>query len=140
MRRRTIVALSAAGLFAAVAFGWRPAVVYQYERAREWIHDHVLLMSNGEYLIYAFRHGFNDGTIDHLFLAHGSDGKWYYSTYHFCSHMAMIRSNNTPASIADFASRYSLRVFDGKSDECLTRTWVHPPDPFYQASADNVPK
>ena len=90
---------------------------------REWISDHVLLMTNGECLIYAFRHGFNNGFVDHLFLAHGSDGRWYYSTYHFCNMMAAVMSDGAPGSIAQFARRYSVREFDGKSDECLQHTW-----------------
>jgi len=88
-----------------------------------WAHDHVLLMTNGEHLIYAFRHGFNNGSVDHLFLARGSDGRWLYSTYHFCNQMAGVRSDDPPGSIAEFAKRYSAREFDGKSDECLKKTW-----------------
>ncbi len=88
-----------------------------------WAHDHVILMTNGQYLVYAFWHGFNSGAVDHLFLAHGTDGKWYYSTYHFCNHMAGILGDDPAASISEFASTYSLREFDGKSDECLKHTW-----------------
>lgn len=88
-----------------------------------WAHDHVILMTNGQYLVYAFWHGFNSGAVDHLFLAHGTDGKWYYSTYHFCSHMVGILSDDPAGSIGEFAGRYSLREFDGKSDECLKHTW-----------------
>src|SRR4051794_36169934 len=39
-------------------------------------------MTNGEFLVYSFRHGFNSGFVDYVFLAHGSNGRWYYSTYH----------------------------------------------------------
>jgi hypothetical protein len=88
-----------------------------------WAHDHVILMTNGQYLVYAFWHGFNSGAVDHLFLARGTDGKWYYSTYHFCSHMAGILGDDPAGSLGEFVSRYSLREFDGKSDECLKHTW-----------------
>jgi hypothetical protein len=88
-----------------------------------WVHDHVLLMTNGDYLIYAFRHGVNDGVRDHLFLAHGSDGRWFYSTYHFCSDMIIARSDDAPGSLTEFAKRYWVREFDGKSDACLQHTW-----------------
>jgi hypothetical protein len=88
-----------------------------------WAHDQVILMTNGQYLVYAFWHGFNSGAVDHLFLAHGTDGKWYYSTYHFCSQMAGILGDDPAGSIGEFVSRYSLREFDGKSDECLKHTW-----------------
>ena len=88
-----------------------------------WTHQHVLLMTNGEFLVYAFRHGFNSGFVDHLFLAHGSDGRWLYSTYHFCNSMAGVIGDEPPGSISEFATRYAAREFDGKSDECLQHTW-----------------
>jgi hypothetical protein len=87
-----------------------------------WVHDHVIPMTNGECLIYAFRHGSNND-MDHLFLAHGTDGKWYYSSYHFCNRMVGILADGPSGSIREFAKRYSLREFDGKSDECLKHTW-----------------
>jgi hypothetical protein len=90
---------------------------------QEWTGDHLLLMTNDQYLIYAFWHGFNSGFVDHLFLAHGSDGKWYYSTYHFCNHMAAVFAEEPPSSIAEFTNRYSTREFDGKSEACLQHTW-----------------
>jgi len=91
--------------------------------SRLWTGDHVLLMTNGEFMVYAFYHGFNNGFIDHLFLAHGSDEHWYYSTYHFCNSMAGVIGDEQPASIAEFARHYSAREFDGKSDICLQHTW-----------------
>jgi hypothetical protein len=88
-----------------------------------WAHHHVILMTNGEYLVYASRHGFNSGFVDHLFLGHGSDGRWLYSTYHFCNGLAGVIADDPPGSISEFATRYSAREFDGKSDECLQHTW-----------------
>ena len=88
-----------------------------------WSNEHVLLMTNGEFLVYAFYHGFNTGFIDHLFLAQGSDGHWYYSTYHFCHSLAGIIGDEAPGSLAEFARRYSVRQFDGKSEVCLQHTW-----------------
>ncbi len=90
---------------------------------QEWAGRHVLLMANDEYLVYASRHGFNNGSVDHLFLARGSDGNWYYSTYHFCNRMVGVISDDPPGSIAEFARTYSARQFDGKSDVCLQSTW-----------------
>ena len=88
-----------------------------------WTHDHLLVMTNGEFLIYAFRHGRNDGSLDHLFLAHASDGRWLYSSFHFCNRMVAIMSDAPPGSIREFERRYAAREFDGKSDECLKHTW-----------------
>lgn len=89
----------------------------------DWTGEHVLWMTNNEYVVYASRHGVNDGFIDHLFIARGSDGRWYYSTYHFCNSMVMVRGDEPPGSIAEFVRKYSVREFDGRSDECLRRTW-----------------
>jgi hypothetical protein len=86
-----------------------------------WAGDNVLLMTNGEYVIYAFRHGFNDGFVNHLLLGHGSDGRWLYSTYHF--HAPIEGSSDPPGSINEFCKRYSAREFDGISDVCLEKTW-----------------
>jgi hypothetical protein len=88
-----------------------------------WTHEHVLLMTNDEFLVYAFHHGFNNGFVDHLFLAHGSNGRWYYSTYHFCNGMAGVLRDDPPGSIAEFTSRYGVREFDGSSAVCLQHTW-----------------
>lgn len=88
-----------------------------------WYRDNVLWMTKGEYLIYTYRHGRNDRWIDHLFLAHSSDGRWLYSTYHFCNSMVTLLSDPPPGSVAEFEARYAIREFDGKSDECLKHTW-----------------
>ena len=92
---------------------------------QEWAGDHALLMTNGEYIIYEYRHGRNDYFPPHLFLGHCSDGRWLYSSYHFCNAMNMVRFDDPPGSIAEFAKKYSAREFDGKSDECLKMTkWI----------------
>ena len=88
-----------------------------------WVGDHVLRMTNGEHIIYEYRHGANGSFPPHLFLGHCSDGRWLYSTYHFCNSMNMVRSDDPPGSINEFAKKYFAREFDGKSDECLKVTW-----------------
>lgn len=89
----------------------------------EWTRDHVLVMTDGQYIVYEYRHGRNGNFPPHLFLGHSSDGQWLYSSYHFCNDMAMIRFDNQPGSIAEFSKKYFIRSFDGKSDECLKLTW-----------------
>lgn len=87
-----------------------------------WAGDRVLRMKNGEFIVYEYRHGRNDYFPPHLFLGRCSDGRWIYSSYHFCNSMSMIEFDPIPNSIADFAKKYSAREFDGKSDECLNLT------------------
>jgi len=87
-----------------------------------WANEHVLLMANGEQIVYEYRHGRNIYFPPHLFLGRASNGQWLYSSYHFCNSMAMVQFDNPPASIADFAKKHSVRTFDGKSDACLKPT------------------
>jgi hypothetical protein len=89
---------------------------------QEWIGYHAILMTNGEYIVYEYRHGRNEYFPPHLFLGRCSDGRWLYSSYHFCNGMNMVRLEDPPGSIAEFAERYFARAFDGKSDECLKIT------------------
>ena len=88
-----------------------------------WAHDQVLLMANGEYIVFAFWHSPYRGFVGDLFLGHASDGRWLYSSYHFCNRMAAVRGDDSPGSIADFEDRYFVREFDGKSEDCLQETW-----------------
>jgi hypothetical protein len=88
-----------------------------------WTGNVVLLMTNGQFLVFKFWHGANNGFVDHLFLAHTSDGRWLYSTYHFCDQMATLVNDTPPGSLAEFERTYFAREFDGKSDVCLKPTW-----------------
>ena len=92
-----------------------------------WIGTNALLMMNGEHLVYSHIDAKQDHRIHDLFLARGSDGKWYYSTFHFCINMITLRAEiaGEPkhGSIAEFVQTYSAKEFDGQSDECLKKTW-----------------
>lgn len=91
-----------------------------------WIGTNLVLMTNGEYLVYSHIDAKQDRRIHDLFIAHGSDGKWYYSTFHFCIDMIVLRGGmwgERTGSIAEFAKIYSVREFVGKSDDCLEKTW-----------------
>jgi hypothetical protein len=84
-------------------------------------------MTNGEYLVYAHIDAKEDGRIHDIFIARGSDGKWYYSTFHFCIGMVTLAAEvlgpGWNGSISEFATAYSAHEFDGHSDECLKKTW-----------------
>jgi len=96
------------------------------DQDESWLSDHMILMRNGDWLAYAGICHKQDRRIHDFFLARGSDGQWYYSTYHFCVGMAVLRVEEQPQDLAGFARTYFLRTFDGKSDDCLQKTW--PPD------------
>lgn len=88
-----------------------------------WTSRHLLLMTNGEYLAFASFHGHNAGPPPHLLIAHGSDGRWYYSSYHFCNEMAAVLGDGPPGSIAEFVFRYFALPFDPVGGDCLASTW-----------------
>ena len=89
-----------------------------------WLSEHMILMSNGDWLVYANSCQKQDGRIPDIFLARGSDGHWYYSTYHFCVGMVVLRSEEQPEDLAGFTKTHFLRPFDGHSDDCLQKTWA----------------
>ena len=91
-----------------------------------WLSDHMIVMRNGDWLAYAGVCQKQNHRIRDLFLARGSNGRWYYSTYHFCIDMIVLRGDEQSETLAGFAKTYYLRSFDGRSDECLQKTWPPP--------------
>ncbi len=93
-----------------------------------WVADQIAIMRDGQWIAFKnhcrkeSRHA-GGPDIEDIFLGRGSDGKWYYSTYHFCVGMASLMSDGQPASLDEFKVNYSLREFDGRSDEALKKTW-----------------
>ncbi len=88
-----------------------------------WLSDRLIVMRNGDWLAYANVCRKEDSRIYDLFLARGSDARWYYSTYHFCKSMIVLRMEEQSDDLTGFSTTYYLRQFDGHSDECLQITW-----------------
>lgn len=88
-----------------------------------WLSDHMIFTRNGDWLAYASICQKQNHRIKDLFLARGSDGRWYYSTYHFCIDMIVLKGEDQSEDLAAFAKTYFLRSFDGHSDKCLQETW-----------------
>ena len=91
----------------------------------------MVLMASGEWLVYRSHcNKVPPHQVRDIFLAKGSNGKWYYGTCHFCVRMCglVIMQHEQPYDLTTFAERYDLREFDGVSDECLqaTRTFPNP--------------
>lgn len=91
-----------------------------------WFSEDLILMRNGEWLACANICQKEDRRILDLLIARGSDGRWYYSTYHFCIRKVVLGEEAQPRDLAAFTQAFYLRAFDGQSDECLQKTW--PPD------------
>jgi hypothetical protein len=89
-----------------------------------WISEDLIVMMNGEWMAYRNICAKEEGRIPDLLIGRGSDGKWYYSTYHFCIGMIVLRDMiGQPESLAKFRTDCFLQEFDGRSDECLKKTW-----------------
>ncbi len=91
-----------------------------------WLSERIIVTRKGDWLAFANSCQKQDGRIADIFLARASDGRWYYSTYHFCIDMVALRMDGQPEDLATFTRTYFLQAFDGKSDDCLQKTW--PPD------------
>jgi hypothetical protein len=98
-------------------------VANQPDEEDAWISDQLVLMVNGEWLAYTNICWKEDPQMKDLFLARGSDGRWYFSTYHFCKHMISLRVERQTSDLTNFIKSYCLQPFDGRSDKSLERTW-----------------
>jgi hypothetical protein len=88
-----------------------------------WISEGLIVMTNGQWVAYRNVCEKEAERIPDLFLGLGSDGRWYYSTYHFCVGMINLKDvMSQPKSLAEFSKTYYLREFDGHPDECLKDT------------------
>ena len=101
----------------------KPRSTNELSDGASWLSDHIVLTRKGEWLAYANVCQKQDRRIHDLFLGLGSDGRWYYSTYHFCIGMLVLRMEEQPEDLAAFAKTYFLQTFDGQSDDCLQKTW-----------------
>jgi hypothetical protein len=88
-----------------------------------WLSEDLILMRNGDWLTYRSVCQKEKRRIADLFIARGSDGRWYYSTFHFCIGMLDLKMEDQSEDLPAFVKAYYLRPFDGHSDECLQKTW-----------------
>jgi len=97
--------------------------------ADRWLTDRMILMSSGEWLVYKSHcNKVAPHPVRDIFLAKSSNGKWYYSTCHFCVGMCALAmmQDRPPYDLETFAFRYHLKEFDGVSDVCLQQTQTFP--------------
>ena len=95
------------------------------QEALPWLPENLILMQNGEWLVYTNICNKEDARLHDLFIAKGSNAKWYYSDFHFCIRMISLEvlGVDQPANLQQFIDDYSVRNFDGRSDECLQESW-----------------
>lgn len=98
-----------------------------------WVGDELLVTKNGQWIVCQSVCSKDQDTSvgKDIFIGHGSDGNWYYSTFHFCVGKCVLQMESQPDTLTQLIDGYSLVPFDGKSDECLKVTWDG--GPFGQA-------
>jgi hypothetical protein len=103
---------------------WRPSAASRPYQGG-WVGDELLVMKNGDWVICqnVCTKEQNTAVRTDLFIGRGSDGKWYYSTFHFCVGKCVLQMERQPDSLAHFVDGYWLAPFDGKSDDSLKTTW-----------------
>ena len=96
-----------------------------------WVGNELLVMKRGEWIICqnVCSKDQNTPVERDLFVGLGSDGKWYYSTFHFCVEKCVLQLESQPASLSKFIDAYWLAAFDGQSDDSLQSTWL-PGQPY----------
>ncbi len=87
-----------------------------------WFSPQGLLMEDGSWIAYRQVCHKEKPEIYDIFIGQASDGKWYYSTYHFCIGAITIMEEQ-PKSLSAFIDQCALVEFDGASDDCLLPTW-----------------
>ena len=88
-----------------------------------WLSAHLILMKNGDWVVCSSQCHKQDPRVYDIFVGRASDGKWYYSSYHFCIGLVVLAFNGQPPDLPSFVKRYYLEEFDGKSDDALQPTW-----------------
>jgi hypothetical protein len=108
--------------------------------APDWVRDEIVVMANGEWIICQNICNKSDWRIKDLFIGRGSDGKWYYSTFHFCIGKMVLGIEPQPQSLEHFIRAFWLEEFDGRSDDCLRATWTGGPYGQERLVADGLVK
>lgn len=89
----------------------------------EWLTAGRIVCADGSWLAYRSQCHKQNPKVHDIFVAKASDGRWYYSDYHFCIGAMVLESNGQPETLEMFKTGYFLAEFDGTSDAALSPTW-----------------
>lgn len=94
-----------------------------------WVGDELLVTKSGEWIVCESVCSKEQSTSvrKDLFIGRGSDGRWYYSTFHFCVGKCVLQIEPQPATLAQLVDGYWLVPFDGTAANCLSETWTGGP-------------
>ena len=89
----------------------------------EWYSTRLLHFRNDEWAAYVNRSIRQNWRFPDIVITKGSDGRWFYTTLHFCPDMIELIGTPQPASLSAFRERYLFREFSGNPEEQLPPTW-----------------
>jgi hypothetical protein len=89
-----------------------------------WVGQQIVVMKDGQWVVFKSECVHRHQLLGDIFIGEASNGRWYYSSFHFCCEMVVPRMNDQPADLDAFIRDYCLREFDGKSDEAIEPTWT----------------
>lgn len=89
----------------------------------DWWDESFIRFADGSWIAYRAQCHKVDPNVYDIFIGKGSDGAWYYTTYHFCIGMMMLQGEDQMESLESFITKYALEKFDGASDQALLPTW-----------------
>lgn len=94
-----------------------------------WAGPELIVAANGDWMVCqsVCAKDQNPAVKKDLFVGRGSDGKWYYSTFHFCVNRCVLNVESQPPSLAHLVRGYWLTPFNGTSAGCLGETWTGGP-------------
>ena len=61
-----------------------------------WFSENMVVATNGDWIVCESKCSKEDQRIHDIFIGRASDGKWYYSTYHFCIGKLVLRMEEPP--------------------------------------------
>jgi hypothetical protein len=93
------------------------------DEGRNFISPDLLLMKNGEWIIYRAATSKQGPAFPELFIGRGSDEQWHYTTYHFCRGMIMLGADGQPRGLKSFRAHYYLAPYTGQAYRELKKTW-----------------
>jgi hypothetical protein len=106
-------------------FGEVPEPMGEFDTSElQWLTEETIVCQDASWLAYRAQTHKNDSKIHDIFIARASDGKWYYSDFHFCKQMMVLESNGQPMSLDEFTWQYFMVEFDGVSAAALNHTWI----------------
>ena len=88
-----------------------------------WFSTNLIIMVNHEWIACQAACTKSNWKLDDLFIGKASDGKWYYTTYHFCIEMSWLQGNGPSEGLSAFIKEYALVEYSGDANAELMPTW-----------------